>query len=331
MKNIDKKKIELGQFFTTKNSWITNRVRGFIRNNKLNYGIDVFAGNGDLLKSLQEEGLINGYKGYDIDQSLNWPINDSLNNVPLVSNPREFIITNPPYLSKTSATRKKINSKYFENSKWDDLYLIALEKCIGASRFGLIIIPETFIKKLFKLDKELVQKISFIETLLDNPFDDTEFPVCIVAWDGENQKEGLIWNNYRVIRFSDLFNTYNKYKSYSKVNKNVQFNDISGKLALIAFDSTKEYKLRFSLKDNVNYDWKNNLKHTSRHYTLIKIYGIDINQELIDKFNKELHYLRDKTNDLILTAFMSNNNKGIRRRRIEFWLARAIINKVLNN
>ena len=77
--------------------------------------IDPFAGNGDLLSASEKIRSIRERVGLDIDDSLNWKANDSLVSIPHLDN--AVIITNPPYIAKNSASRKKIDlSRYFSNS-----------------------------------------------------------------------------------------------------------------------------------------------------------------------------------------------------------------------
>ena len=45
--------------------------------------------------------------GLDIDETLDWEVNDSLINIPTFKG--AIIITNPPYIAKQSASRKKID------------------------------------------------------------------------------------------------------------------------------------------------------------------------------------------------------------------------------
>lgn len=76
---------------------------------------------------------ITSVKGLDIDAQFGWQVNDSLVNIPHVNN--AVIITNPPYLANYAASRKKIIKhlkKYFSTTKYNDLYLLALDKMLAA-------------------------------------------------------------------------------------------------------------------------------------------------------------------------------------------------------
>ena len=47
----------------------------------------------------------------------------------------------------------------------------------------------------------------------------------------------------------------------------------------------------------------------------------------VDKCNEILYGIRKNSSDLLLTPFMGNTKSGKRRRRLDFRLARAIIEK----
>lgn len=118
-------------------------------------------------------------QGLDVDPARGWTINDSLKRVP--KRARAIIITNPPYLTNYSASRKGLAEparRYFRTSRHDDLYKIALEKCLDACPYVVAIIPETFINSAFPK-----ARLASVTVLEDNPFDDTDTPVCVACFD----------------------------------------------------------------------------------------------------------------------------------------------------
>lgn len=135
-------KKELAQYFTVK-AWKTSYVNDFINKFKHLGVLDPFAGNGDLINEY------NDHIGMDIDKSLGWEYNDSLKHI---NHTDRLIITNPPYMARNSATKNKSDfMKYFLNNKYEDIYMLALEKCLQSSYYVVAIIPETFINNLTKL------------------------------------------------------------------------------------------------------------------------------------------------------------------------------------
>jgi hypothetical protein len=319
------KKIILGQFNTSQDIWLKKQILEFIKDSKMSTAFDPFAGKGDLIKISDKYDIYQSI-GMDIDLSLNWKFNDSLLDIPFFEN--TIIITNPPYLAKQSAKRRKLNlDKYFEKTTYDDLYLIALDRMTEKFDHIVAIIPESFLNSNYE-KKDLIHSITIIE---DNPFYDTEVPVCVVCFDGISKDFSQIKifkNEVFIDNYKNIINSILSPKKNIKMN----FNDLSGWLGIRAVDSSDDsVKIKFDFKDSIRYDWESRIKVSSRHFTLVKI---DVNEnkrnELIIECNNILNNIRNRTSDLVLTPFMGNTKKGIRRRRLDFALARAIIEIAYN-
>lgn len=316
-------KVRLGQFFTKSSSWLKPQVENFILSSNCSIAYDPFAGEGDILKLCKKRLNFKGIKGLDIDSKLSWQINDSLLNIPKIKN--SIIVTNPPYIAKQSATRKHLNlTKYFNLSSYDDIYLIALDKMLEVSDYVVAIIPESFINSNYKKKNRL----SSITILEENPFQDTQNPVCVACFDKEEKSFDRV-KIYKNELFVDYYSNLLSLKLEPSNFIDVKFNDRKGWLALRAVDSSdSKNKIKFALKEDINYDWQNNIKSTSRHFSLI---SVDVPMPWRDYFivvcNEILQDLRLSSSDVILTAFKGNTNIGLRRRRLDFKLARAIIEK----
>ncbi|AHI53835.1 hypothetical protein SSABA_v1c04260 [Spiroplasma sabaudiense Ar-1343] len=331
------KKNELGQFFTVKSSWITKPVLDFIKENtkKRNIILDPFAGQGDLFESLRgrlkREDLY--FLGFDIDKDLKWTINDSLERIPLTQEENTFIVTNPPYLAKNSCKRngyERTYENYFEKSEWTDLYLIAMQRMVDLKIPGVAIVPETFINS--KFSKEFINRIVIIEP---NPFNDTEVPICIVCFDGSKRQDCVIFKNNSKIDSLENLKLLNPKNESLNLN-DLRFNDIAGSIALRGVDSTNPSdKIRFLDKNELGLSILK-IKNSSRAITVLnssKLSNLDENQikKIIDFSNKYLNDYRESTCDVLLTPFKGNNKENIRRRRLDFKLAKAIIEKAYKN
>ena len=318
---MENKKIKLGQFFTKESLWLKPQIKEFVLKSMCSIAYDPFAGGGDLLNvALNQLGFENTV-GLDIDDTLNWKQNDSLLSIPHIEN--AIIITNPPYIAKQSASRKKIDlSQYFSTSKYDDVYLIALDNMLKAQKKVVAIIPESFINSSYK-QKNKIYSITILE---ENPFKDTENPVCVVCFDSEEKSLNFV----KVYKNETLVNSLEDIQSIRMEPKNnikITFNSLQGWLGLRAIDSTDDKTIiNFDFKDNFKYDWENNIKVSSRHFSLIDV-DIPINKrkEFIDECNKILEDIRYRSCDILLTPFKGNTKKGKRRRRLDFRLARAIM------
>lgn len=320
-----RKKIALGQYFTKGDQWLKPQIKDFIKNSKCTIAYDPFAGTGDLLSVSPEYGIFET-KGLDIDEKLDWENNDSLKSIPIIKN--AIIITNPPYLAKQSASRKKIClNEYFIDSPYDDIYLVALNKMIEAQKYIVAIIPESFINSSFK-DKNLLSSVTILE---ENPFNDTEVPVCVACFDGVYKDFSEI-KIYKNDKFVDFLENIVNLRIEPENTLKVTFNDTKGWLGIRAIDSTDDINnIKFDYKENIKYDWQNKIKNTSRHFTLVSIDISDNSRpEFLEKCNLLLNEIRIKSSDILLTPFMGNTKSGKRRRRLDFRLARAIIEKANN-
>lgn len=320
---MNNEKIKLGQFFTKESLWLKPQIFNFIINSKCDIAYDPFAGQGDLLNVAKDILNFKTIKGLDIDEKLKWEKNDSLLSIPTIKN--AIIITNPPYIAKHSASRKNIDlSNYFLKSEYDDIYLIALDRIIKAQQYSVAIIPESFINSNFK-NMNLVSSITIIE---QNPFTDTEVPICVVCFDGIDKdfSKIKIYNGEKYL--DNLQNILNNRKK-PKNNIEINFNDKNGWLGLRAIDSSNSINfITFDFKEKFNYDWERKVKISSRNFSLIYV-DIPVNKriKLINKCNEILLNIREKSYDVILTPFKGNNKNGVRRRRLDFKLARWIIEK----
>lgn len=322
----EKNKKKLGQYFTKKDLWLKQHIIDFIKKSGCTIAYDPYAGNGDLLKISKLYG-IKKIKGLDIDNKLNWEINDSLVNIPHLDN--AIIITNPPYLTKYSASRKriKINEDYFKNHT--DLYQLAIDKMLEAQDYVVAIVPETYINSKY-FEKNL-SRIYSITILTENPFDDTENPVCVVCFDNKIK----IPPEIKVYADDNYLNDYSYFKELKLTPKNtysIRFNVQSGKLALRAVDlTTNDKKIKFYEREELNYDLSK-IGNSSRLITIIDLDCSDIDiKELVKECNRLLEDYRNKTSDVTLSPFKGNTKEGKRRRRLDYKTARCIIEHAIAN
>lgn len=322
------KKVTKGQFFTKASLWLKQQVIDFIKDSKCSIAYDPFAGAGDLIKISSMYG-ISQTKGLDIDETLGWEVNDSLSNIPHVDN--AIIITNPPYLSNYSASRKKVYDhvqKYFENSTYDDLYLISLDRMLEAQKFVVAIIPETFINSNYKNKN----KLASITVLEDNPFEDTDTPVCVACFDGKVKdfsKIKIYKNDKYVFTLEDLENLRISPNNSIKI----RFNVLSAWLGLRAVDTTNpKNMIKFDYKENFDYDWSKGIKVSSRLLSVIDVNVPETDRDrYIAECNEILIKLREESQDIILSPFKGNMKNGVRRRRLDFYTARAILERAYKN
>ncbi len=322
-------KKDLGQYNTKLDVWLKPQVEAFIRMSSCKKGLDPFAGEGDLIKMMYNLNL-KTVRGLDIDPNLNWKINDSLVDIPYYED--TIVVTNPPYYALVSASRKKSPClKYFEGNNFADLYQIAIGNVLTKYDKAVFIIPETYFLTDAMFFKESVFNITVLE---DNPFYDTDCPVCVVCFLRGNLFIPNIYSIYKNNEF--LFDNIKLEKILRQYMPKIErlkitFNDPNGNIGLRGVDGVKpDEKIKFCLPEELDYDF-DKIKVSSRAITLLNVKGDFDTENLIYKANKCLTNLREETKDIIFAPFKGNNKAGERRRRLDFGWARKILNKTLTN
>ncbi len=313
------KKRSLGQFFTKNSFWQKDHVLEFIKKIDAKIAFDPFAGNGDLLIAAKKIGF-KKIKGFDIDDNLNWEINDSLLNIPRIKD--SITITNPPYLSNYSAKRKGIYQnvkKYFDICNYDDIYQLAVEKCL-VNDFGVMIIPETFLNS--KFPKNRLVSITIIE---DQLFNDTENPICVICFDNMQKAYDQI-DVYKNDQLIGKLGYFEKMRRTPHKSIYMKFNAPKGQIALRAVDTTNPKKpISFMRPEEINYDLAN-IKNSSRLITVIEVRADDQAIDKIIKYSNQMLFdFRKKTCDVLLSPFKGNKKNGERRRRLDYMTARAFL------
>jgi len=321
------KKQNLGQFNTKNKVWLRPHIRDFIANSGCKYVMDPYAGAGDLLCAVNSMGWSDTY-GYDIDPDLGWPVNDGLKDVPEHEN--TIVVTNPPYLAKNSAARNDLESyQYFKNNDYEDLYQLAIHRVLARYSKAVFIIPETFYQN--QLFTSYLHSYTIIE---ENPFEDTDCPVCVAAFHATNDFRAIAGNNYKIYKNdSYLFNRFELEDTLFKFNSgrhaDITFNDPGGMLGLRAVDGVHiNDRIRFAKPKALRYDLRK-VSETSRSVTLIDVPGYKIDKRFIKIANLWVENLREDTKDVVLSPFKNNNKLGKRRRRLDYKWARKIIEKTM--
>ena len=336
-------KRDLGQFFTRDSVWLRPHIRRHIEALGERYStcVDPFAGDGHLLQLANKMNFQT--IGHDIDAEIcktrGWgEPNDSILNVKVGAD--AFVLTNPPYLAKNSAKRiKSPMVKYFspgfislpDESRLnvlDDLFKLAIEQTIAEYDDSVWIVPESGIQDLDKLShwKDQLHSVTILE---DNPFDDTEHPVCVMIF-STSKPLNQIWKNDTLLgTYDELRRVHNQTAKGPTKLTDMKFNAPKGTLGYRAVDGTREdgsMRIKFCRGEELGYD-RSKIKGTSRHLTYIeiKLEG-DLLDKVIAEANRRIDAYRQATHDVLLTAFMGNTKSGERRRRLDYKLARKIFN-----
>lgn len=262
---------------------------------------------------LQNEGYNFNFAAYDINP--NSPEVEKKDTIREFPQGYKLIITNPPYLAKNSACRKKIA---FPTTEYDDLYKLCLETMLKNCAYVGAIIPASFINADLFLDR-----LHSYTLLSSQMFTDTENPVCLALFSPQKSNSIYLYENEKYV--GEL---YSMKKQVEKIliNKNppaiITFNNKKGNLGLRAIDGTRFPTIAFIEANQVP---PKKIKVSSRHLTRIHV-PQEINLNLL---NEKLNQLRKITNDFLLTPFRGLRKDGKFRRRLDFQLAREIIKSCL--
>ena len=235
-------------------------------------------------------------------------------------------ITNPPWLARNSATRRGL--PFPKATRYDDLYKYALEQCLTHCEWVAAIIPEAFIRTGLFLER-LCDFISLVPQKQDETnyppdkagrggsvmFEDTEHPVGLALFAPDTTSDVRIWRNNQ---FLGTMCELRRHLPQPSSNRDIVFNDPQGNLGLIAIDNTVSASIRFCPAEELK-DYP--IRVHCRSITKIGVpWRVDI-----EMLNACLTTIREKTHDVFLTAFKGIRRDGHYRRRLDWALARAII------
>jgi hypothetical protein len=325
--DIDISKVSLGSFYTTKSGWLTAEVRAFLERALAHSGgqlLDPFAGDGHLIDTIKSDPILGKQvkqaTGFDI-QGSTWPINDSLVAIP---NPTHaVIVTNPPYLANHSAKRKGVDqlvAKYFANSTQKNLYRIALENSLASADYVVAIIPETFLLSTFPK-----HRLELAVVIQDSLFGDTDAPALVACFTKDDCADAHVFTgNQSIGKLSEIL----ALRESSAPRQRIVFNEPKGRIGLRAVDgSDGKSPIAFIAAKDFSYPSKS-VAVSSRLMTYLDLPDLSDGEidSIIIRANAALQKVRKDSGDLVLAPFKGNDRNGRRRRRLDYALARKLLN-----
>lgn len=286
--------------------------------------LEPFAGSNHIVKMIAELGEQRDWACFDLHPGTTnvadaFPIatRDTLKDFPQGYG---VAITNPPYLAKNSATRDGLA---FPACGFDDLYKHALDVMLSQVGYVAAIIPESFLTTGLFHDR-----LYGVATLNCRMFEDTDCPVCLALFVPAEVKKGSLdflcyKGNFKMGNFSKLSRQKDQLVQ-SRARVDWKFNEQGGSIGLYAVDSQKGRSIRFVAGRDID-DLR--VKGSSRSVT--KIAGIPRGVSvtaLIEAANDLLSTFRDSTFDVFLTAFKGMRADGDYRRRLDYSMARTLLN-----
>lgn len=314
-----------GQYFTITNPFDTVAFYKWLEempeNIKTSTILEPFAGANNIPAMLNSsEILTNDWSCFDIAPSeINHCKQFSIKKQDTLLNfPRgyDLCITNPPYLSKNSATRRKLD---YPETIYDDLYKLCLEKMLQNVSYVAAIIPETFITSGLFHDR-----LKYVVSLTCKMFEDTECPVCLAMFNPETSTDFTIYQmNEKLGKYNDLC----KGKIEPTYKHCWEINNPNGTIGIICIDNAKHPSIMFCPGENIS---STKIKVSSRSFT--RVSGLPDNIDLtsfIFKCNEQLNQYRNETKDVFLASFKGLRADGKYRRRLDFYTAKQIMSQVL--
>lgn len=303
-----------GQYFTENNPFSNAGFLEWASDCELHNQaiLEPFAGSNNLIHMLQEMDQCHRFVSYDIaPRDRDVQPRDTLAHFPTDFN---VCITNPPYLARNSAKRRGLS---YPDTRYDDLYKFSLHKCLAYCENVGAIIPASFLNAgLFR------DRLSHYVLLNRKMFHETDHPVCLALFKRLSKNVKIYEGNTYVGLLNELE------QKAPKPNKSleVKFNEKTGALGLIAVDNTIGPSIRFCEGTEID---PHKVGHSSRSITRIKI-DRSVTSRLIAHLNSTLDRFRAETYDIFLTPFKGLRKDHKYRRRLDYKLARDIINVVLS-
>ncbi len=300
-----------GQYFTQGNPFSHPAFSDWAGAAKLHQAtiLEPFAGANNLIIRLQEMGQCISFRSFDITPaSPDVDFRDTLKDFP-----KDFrvCVTNPPWLAKNSATYRDLD---FPDTRYDDLYKVALDRCLLNCEWVAALVPESFIRaSLFQ------NRLHDFVSLTANMFEDTGHPVGLALFRPDQVSEVNVWSGYERIGTLSMLEEHRP--APKRFGTPVKFNDPDGNVGLIALDNTREASIRFCEVDELA---EYSVKPTGRHITKLAVDGAI----RIKEWNDYLRSFREKTQDVLMTCYKGIRKDGMYRRRCDWSLARGIIHHV---
>ena len=305
-----KNKRRRGQYYTKKNPFDHPAFASWARRvNLQNVRIlEPFAGDNSLVWHLESMALCRSFASFDIEPAeKRVKYRNSLEYFP---EGFDVCVTNPPWLAKNSATARGM---LFPACEYDNLYKLALSKCLEHCRHVAALVPESFIRANLFRDR-LTEFISLTARL----FPDTGHPVGLALFGPEATEDVFVWSGGAKIGFLSRLSRLRPYPRPD--GPTVRFNAAGGNVGLFALDNTVGPSIRFcDVRELANYE----VKPSGRHVTKIRVED----EIKIDKWNTLLEIFREETQDVLLTCYKGIRKDGKYRRRLDWSVARGIIHK----
>jgi len=193
--------------------------------------LEPFAGANSIINMLQDIGMAKKYASFDLyPHHHNVQKRDTIRNYP---QGYTLCITNPPWLYKSSAKRRRLA---FPRTNFDDMYKLCLSLSLAHNQYIGALIPASFMQADVFHDR--LESVIFLNKPL---FIDTENPVCLALFGNVTTSDIQIYDD-------DVYlGSYTELRQYlpQKGNNDATFNVPNGSLGFVAIDNNIEASIKF--------------------------------------------------------------------------------------
>lgn len=282
--------------------------------------LEPFAGADGLPGMLAASGYVQAFDSFDIDpQAPTVTTRDTLAHFPVGYS---AIVTNPPYLARHFARRKKLDVDHLPWGPYNNLWKVAIDLCLAHAGHVAAIIPESFVTSgLFR--ERLVAVVSLTQSM----FEDTEMPTCLALWGPERRDDFDVWCGLEHVGSNRALTAAVPAPGASAAQ--VRFNVPDGLVGLRAIDGTVGPTIAFVPASAIPVE---RVKHSARLATRIAVADLGAGDvpAVLERANALLGTYRAATGDVLLTAFKGVRRDGKFRRRIDYVTARALLSQAVD-
>ena len=307
-------KRQAGQYYTANNPFHHEAFYEWAKQAGLPNSIvlEPFAGTNNLIRYLKDLKLCDRYKSFDL-----YPISpemgyrDSLSNFP---HGFRVCVTNPPWLSKSSASERKIS---YPDTHFDNVYKLALANALYHCEYVAFLLPEAYIRTKLWMDR------LFAFVSIEKPiFTDTEAPAGLALFYPKAVNDIRMYADDTYVGTKDELERLRPPQNYAQ---KIKMCVPEGNLGLITIDNTQGASIRFCTPDEISKESANRPRTFAMRIDVEGVKRLDI-----DKLNAILAKYREKTRDMLLGAFRGLRKDGRYRRVLDWGTARGIITESLS-
>ena len=271
--------------------------------------LEPYAGALHIIDHLREIGCCRDFAAYDIAPGAEGVVQRDT----IAEFPRGFsvCVTNPPWLARNVASRLGFT---FPATLRADVYQAALERCLECCEYVAVLVPGSFLRC-----GQFRERLTAFVSLPSTMFASTASPVGLALFSPDTTRETMVWSGENLV--GDLAHIESLHPRPARCGRRVVFNAPEGNVGLIALDNTRAASIRFCLPSELGtYD----VRPSCRSITRIAVDCSNIAAS-IALWNSALAEYRQATLDVLMLPFRGLRADGRYRRRMDWHMARGII------